>query len=111
MRNSYLWLLQLISGGLLFLFAGTHMVLLHIGIDEASSWGSMMERAVSGFWLAFYIIFLVLALYHGLNGLRGIILELTPSARVERIVTGLLIVLGLVGLGLGIYVPSDLFIG
>ena len=120
MRNTYLWLLQLVTGALLFVFLGSHLVLMHLdqilgffGVEigeEPSSWVSMAERAVQGFWLAFYIIFLALALYHALNGLRGIILELTPSDRAERIVTGVLITLGVIAFGLGVYVPADLFI-
>ena len=122
MRNTYLWLLQLITGGLILVFGGTHLVLMHLDeilgffgveIGEPSSWTSMAERwdsAVQGLWLAFYIVFLALALYHALNGLRGIILELTPSHRTERIITGVLIALGVIAFGLGVYVPADLFI-
>jgi succinate dehydrogenase / fumarate reductase membrane anchor subunit len=119
-RNTYLWLLQLVTGGLILLFGGTHMVLMHLddilgffGIDigEPTTWASMMDRAGRGFWLAFYIIFLALVLYHGLNGLRGIILELTPSPRMERLVTGLILALGIIAFGLGIYVPAQLFAG
>ena len=119
MRNTYLWLLQLITGGLILVFGGTHLALMHLDsimgffgveIGEASSWASMTDRAVQGFWLAFYIVFLALALYHGLNGLRGVVLELVPSSRVERFTTGILIALGIIAFGLGVYVPTDLFI-
>lgn len=120
MRNTYLWLLQLITGGLIGFFAGTHLVLMHLDnilgffgvtIEEPSSWSSMIERAGKGLWLAFYLIFLTLVLYHGLNGLRGVILEVTPAPRTERIVTGLILAFGLIALGLGIYVPVQLFAG
>ena len=119
MRNTYLWLFQLITGGLILIFGGTHLVLMHLDeilgffgveIDEPSSWASMAERALQGFWLAFYIVFLGLVLYHALYGLRGIILELTPSEKAERITTGVLIALGTIAFGLGVYVPADLFI-
>lgn len=121
MRNThtYLWLMQLVTGILIVLFGGTHLVMMHLDnilgffgveIGEASGWEAMMTRAVQGFWLAFYIIFLVIALYHGLNGLRGVILELNSSRRWERTWTILIIVLGVVGLGLGVYVPAELFI-
>lgn len=116
MRSTYLWLLQVITGGLVAVFLGIHLVLLHVARNrvpgsEPSEWPSMLDRAVRGIWLGFYIPFLALVLYHGLYGLRGIILEMTPSPRMERLVTGAFIGLGAVALGLGIYVPVDLFVG
>ena len=118
--HTYLWLLQLVTGALIIVFGGTHMVLMHLDsilgffgvhIGEASSWTLMADRAVQSFWLAFYIVFLSIVVYHGLNGLRGIILELNPPRTVARLVTALIIFLGLAALVLGIYVPADLFLG
>lgn len=118
--NTYLWLAQLVTGGLIVVFGGTHMVLLHmdnvlgffgVAVNEPVSWASMADRAVQGFWLAFYIVFLGLVVYHALNGLRGIILELNPPARLERAITGFIVLLGVAALVLGIYVPADLFLG
>jgi len=120
MRDTYLWLLQLVTGGLIIIFLGVHLVLMHLdnilgffGVDigQPSSWSSMIERATKGWWLAFYIIFLALVLYHALYGLRGVILEVTPSGRTERIVTGFIWALGIVAFGLGVYAPTELFIG
>ena len=119
MRNTYLWTLQLVTGALIFIFGGTHLALMHLDsilgffgvhIGEPSSWSSMIGRAQVSLWLAFYIVFLIVVLYHGLNGLRGVILELTPSPKMERLVTGLIIFFGLIAFILGIYVPADLFI-
>ena len=119
MRHTYFWLLQLITGALLFVFLGAHLVLMHLNeilgffgveIGEPASWISMAERAVQGFWLAFYIVFLALALYHALNGLRGVLLEITALHRAQGLVTAVIIALGIIALGLGIYVPADLFI-
>jgi succinate dehydrogenase/fumarate reductase cytochrome b subunit len=42
-----------------------------------------------------------LALFHGLNGLRGILLEWRPLARRERLVTGALWLLGISAFGYG----------
>ena len=118
MKHTYLWFLQIISGGLILLLGGTHLVLMHldnilgffgIEIGEPSSWDSMWS-AFSRFWLAFYIIFLVIVLYHGLNGLRGVILELAPSPRMERAITYLLGLFGVAAVALGIYAPLDLFL-
>ncbi len=119
MRDTYLWLLQIVTGGLIVVFLGVHMVLMHLdnilgffGVDigQPSSWSSMIERAAKWWWLSFYIIFLALVLYHALYGLRRVILEITPSGRTERVVTGIVWALGIVAFGLGIYTPTELFI-
>lgn len=120
MRHTYLWLAQLVTGALLFVFLGIHMVMMHledilgffgIEIHEPTSWGSMMERAGKGSWLAFYILFLAFVLYHGLNGLRGVLLELPLSAKIERVINWATIALGIIAFALGTYVPVALFRG
>lgn len=120
MRPTYLWVWQLVTGALLAFFLGTHMVMMHleiilsffgIKIPEPTAWDSMMERARESFWLAFYILFLAFVLYHGLYGLRGIILELSPSARAERLITWVIITIGIIVFALGTYVSIALFRG
>ena len=117
MRNTYLQLVQLITGILIAVLLGIHMVIQHLdsilgffGIDvrHATSWPSMIERAKQGIWAFIYIALLIFTLYHAFNGLRNIVLELTPSAHAERVVTGIIIFVGVVFLILGIYVPIAL---
>jgi len=118
MRRTYLWLLQLVTGVLLAVFLGVHMVIMHLdailgffGVDaaEPTSWEPMIERAGQGIWVVFYIALLAFVLYHGLNGLRNVILELTPSAKTERIVTRVIIAFGIIAFIGGTYVPVALW--
>jgi len=118
MRDTYLWLLQLVTGSLIIVFLAVHMVMMHLDnivgffgghIDEPSFWSSMIDRATKGWWLTFYISFLALVLYHALYGLRGIVLEVTPSGRTERVVTGMIWAVGLGAFALGVYAPVHLF--
>ena len=120
MRNTYLWFLQLVTGVLIAVLLSIHMVIMHLdavlgffGVDvaEAISWESMIDRATQGVWAGLYIALLAVVLYHALNGLRGIILELTPSARTERIVTWGIIAFGIVAFAGGTYVPVALLAG
>ena len=117
MRNTYLQFLQLVTGALIAILLGIHMVVMHLdailgffGVDvtEATSWNSMKDRAEQGIWVALYIALLAFILYHAFNGLRNIILELTPSAKSKRIVTWVVIVVGIVFFVLGTYVPLAL---
>lgn len=117
MRNTYLQFIQMVTGALIAILLGVHVIMQHLdailgflGFDVAgaTSWDSMMERASQGIWAALYIALLVFGLYHALNGLRNIILELTPSARTARVVTWIIIIFGVVFLVLGIYAPIAL---
>ncbi|MBC8275318.1 MAG: hypothetical protein H8E40_10160 [Chloroflexi bacterium] len=117
MRNTYLWLLQLITGILIAVLLGVHMVLMHLdailgffGVDatKITSWESMIERSNQGIWAGLYIALLAVVLYHALNGLRNVILELTPSVRTERVVTRVIVAFGIVTFVFCSYVPIAL---
>jgi len=117
MRNTYLWFIQLITGVLIAVFLGLHMVVMHLdailgflGVDVTSStsWTSMIERSRQTIWAGIYIALLAVVLYHALNGLRNIILELAPSARTERIITWTIIAVGIIVFICGSYVPVAL---
>jgi len=119
MRSTYLWILQLVTGVLIAVLLGIHMVIQHLdaileffGVEaaEAISWTAMIDRASQGIWVGLYIALLAVVLYHALNGLRGIILELTPSARTERIVTWVIIAFGIIAFVGGSYVPLALLV-
>jgi len=118
MRNTYLQFVQFVSGALIAVLLGIHVVLMHLDIilgffgsevADVTAWESMIERSRQGLWVGIYIALLIFGLYHALNGLRNIILELTPSARISRIVTGVIIIIGIAAFILGTYVPVLLF--
>ena len=117
MRNSYLWFIQLVTGVLIAVLVGIHMVWIHLntiigffGIDmgDTTSWYSMIERSREVVWAGIYVALLAVVLYHALNGLRNIILELTPSARTERVVTWSIVAFGIIVFIWSAYVPISL---
>jgi succinate dehydrogenase hydrophobic anchor subunit len=61
-----------------------------------------------GVWAGLYIALLAFALYHALYGLRGIILEVTPSGRAEKWVNAGFVVVGIIIFGWGSYIPLKL---
>ncbi len=120
MRTTRLQLLQMLAGVMIAILLGTHMVVLHLdsilglfGVDVTgpTSWESMIGRASQVIWAALYIALLAFVLYHALYGLRGIILEVTTSARTERVVTWSCIVIGIIAFIWGSYVPVALLSG
>lgn len=117
MRNTYLWFVQLITGVLIAVLLGIHMVMQHLdailsffgfNINDPTSWQSMIERSREVIWAGIYISLLAVVLYHALNGLRNIILELAPSAQTERIVTWVIIAFGILVFIGASYVPIAL---
>ena len=120
MRNTYLRLLQLVTGVLIAVLLSIHLVIMHVdailgffGVDaiEPTSWGAMIDRASQGIWAGLYVALLAFVLCHALSGLRNIILELTPSVKTERIVTGVIIAFGIIAFIGGAYVPVVLLVG
>ena len=120
MRTTRLHLLHMLTGVLIAVLLGIHLVILHLdailgffGVDatETTSWEAMTGRASQGIWAGLYIALLAFVLYHALYGLRGIILEVTPSVKTERIVTWSFIIIGIIAFGWGAYVPLKLLYG
>ena len=80
-----------------------------VSTTEPTSWGSMIVRASQSTWVVLYIALLAFVLYHAFYGLRGIILELTSSAKTKLVVTRVLIAVGIIVFIWGSYVPIALF--
>ena len=106
MRDRTLWTWHLGAGLVILVLLGLHMAVMHLdqtlGIfgtpgAEPVEWESVAARAGSAFFTVTYVLLLGAALYHGLYGLRNILLELNPGAAVRRTIN---VGLSLVGLGL-----------
>jgi len=118
MREVHLKLLQYITAVAIFLLLATHLVLMHLDstlglfgviVGDPTEWGSVAERASSIGWAAFYVIFLAVALYHALNGLRGIIAEFSLSTAQVRVLDRVLIVVGIAVFAYAAYIPISAF--
>jgi len=118
MREGIFWILFMVAGVIMIILLGLHMGLMHFGgflglfgvdLEDVRSYTKVAERGQSTFYLAFYIVFLALALYHGLYGLRNIILELTIPSALEKLVTVLLVLLGGAAFAYGTYTTVKLF--
>ncbi len=86
MKESRLWIAHLFAGFCLIFLLLSHILLMHysellnvIGIDVQNvlSFNEVIKRAKSAGFKIIYILFLIFALYHGLYGLRNILIE-TP---------------------------------
>ena len=101
MRESRLWLLFWLCGPLLFFLLGIHLFFMHmegilgfLGIKNGDvlEYTAVIQRAVDVNWVLLYLALLLLSLYHGLYGLRSVLLELSTR---ERVINRILLAVGL----------------
>ena len=93
--NDINWYLHRIAGALLIVLLVAHFWVEHFA-SEALLRGGLSYNAIEGrirmpMWQGIDIAFLFVALYHGLNGLRNIVLDYSrvgPAA--SRVITGIL---------------------
>jgi succinate dehydrogenase/fumarate reductase cytochrome b subunit len=110
MRETKYWTWHMAAGVVILFLLGLHMLIMHTGGithlfaphgGEAISKENSLFRDGMLFFTITYILLLVVALYHGLYGLRTILFELTLKPAVEKAVSVVLVVVGLGLFGLG----------
>ncbi len=72
------WVMQRVSAMLLLGFAALHFGLQHFTSDAVSTGLTVATRLNNPYWQAYYIVFIVLAMYHGINGVVGIVRDYNP---------------------------------
>lgn len=75
------WVMQRVSAMLLIGLAFVHFGIQHFSSDAVSTGLTVSARLNNPWWQAYYVIFISLALYHGINGVIGIIRDYAPPAR------------------------------
>lgn len=104
MRDQKLWTWHLVAGVVILLLLGLHMAIMHldtlVGIFNPAGghpidWANVAARAESLFFAVTYVLLLGAALFHGLYGLRNILFELNPGRPAQKIMSWVLMVLGL----------------
>ena len=87
MQDRSLWTWHMMAGVVILIFLGLHMAIMHLdsalGIFNPAGghpidWDNVLERGKSVFFAVTYIVLLGAALFHGLYGLRNMLLELNP---------------------------------
>ena len=101
MRGALGWYFQRITGGALVILLVAHFWVEHFMSRELLrgnlSYEAILGRISNPVWQSVDIAFLLIALYHGLNGLRNIVLDYSGiGVRTARVITGVLILAGLV---------------
>jgi succinate dehydrogenase / fumarate reductase membrane anchor subunit len=106
------WVIQRITGVALVALLAVHIGVEHFGnLDkpgvstrerELIVFSDVAHRMTMWWWWVINISLLGFALYHGLNGIRNIALDLGVKKRGDRLVTALLSVIGVAAFAFGI---------
>ncbi|MEX0984585.1 MAG: succinate dehydrogenase hydrophobic membrane anchor subunit [Actinomycetota bacterium] len=97
------WLFMRLSGLLLLVLALGHLAIMHLFETGAEriDFGFVATRWESPFWRTWDWLLLMLALVHGVNGLRNITLDYVQRAGLRSAITMSTYVIGLVLMVLG----------
>jgi len=109
MKEVHLKILQYVTGIGIFFLLGLHLLLMHLAGGEPESWTSVAGRAASASWLAAYILILIFGIYHGLHGVRGLILELSLPNKAVKVMNWSIIFMGIAVFGYAVYIPINAF--
>ena len=109
MNETKSWTWFIIAGAMIFILLSLHMITMHLdGIlgwfnpagGKSVEWANVIARAKIITSAVMYILLLGTALYHGLYGLRTILIELNIGKSFEKAITRFLLI---IGAGLFIY--------
>jgi succinate dehydrogenase / fumarate reductase membrane anchor subunit len=86
-RSALFWLVQRITGAFLAVFLFTHVKVLHWDFDFTQGlidFAFVIDRLQGNIgWLIFYFLFIISAMFHGLNGLWAVVLDFRPSRGIQ----------------------------
>lgn len=110
--NMWGWLLQRISAALLLFFVMAHLWIEHfLHVGAAITFHSVEARLVYAVYSFVDFGLLAVVVYHGLNGLRNVLLDLSPAPSTVRTLTAVLWVAGVVTFVWGVDILSPFLYG
>ena len=94
-ENTWLWLIKIITGPLLLILLGIHLVVNHfIGETGLLTYADVVAYYQNPIIPIMEICFLIAVVTHSLSGLRGIILDLKPSRNILKVIDVILVIFG-----------------
>ena len=95
-KGALLWFFQRITGIYLFVMLIAHFVIMHFTGTGEITYDKIAPRLSSPLWKAGDLLFLIFALYHGLNGLWTVIEDYVKSRGVRLFFFAVIITLAAV---------------
>lgn len=94
----------MVSGILLLVLVAIHLYVTHFASEGALSYSSVVTRLSSPGFKAIYAVLLLAVVYHAINGMRAIFLDLTLSDTGRKAVNILSLIVGILVFGYGVYI-------
>ena len=108
-RSGSLWLIQAFSGLLLVFILGAHMIAHHFIVEGGlRDYQQVLDYVANPFVFIIEVVFVIIATVHALLGVRAIVLDLRPSAATVRVVSWVLVAVGAVAIGYGLWLALAL---
>ena len=93
--GSFGWFFQRITGLILFIQVLAHFYIAHNTWDAGHDWATIIERLSNPYMRTFYLVFVALGLWHGLNGLWSVIRDYRMSSGLRKTIFGVIVTLGI----------------
>ena len=104
-----IWIIQAISGLLLILLLGLHMIAHHYIVEGGlRTYQDVVDYISNPVIFVLEVLFLIVVTPHAMFGLQGIILDLGPSESAQRTIIWVFRILTLLVLGYGIWLALAL---
>lgn len=93
--GSFGWFFQRITGVILFIQVLVHFYIAHHTWDAGHNWTTIVNRLNNPYMKTFYLVFVVLGLYHGLNGVWEVIRDYDLSPGWRKLIFGVIFLFGI----------------
>ena len=103
-RESFVWLVSVISGLLLLVLLPIHLFLTHTGSLDVLSYDAIRARLSSDLVKFFYGTTIVVLLVHGWIGVRSVLLDLEPSRSQVAVINLAIVAVAFLTLGYSFYI-------
>ena len=94
--GAFAWYFQRVTGLVLFIQVLAHFYIAHKTWDAGHDYVTIIDRLSNPYMRAFYLVFVILGLYHGLNGLWSVIRDYNLSSGLRGLIFGSVVVIGVV---------------
>jgi succinate dehydrogenase / fumarate reductase membrane anchor subunit len=91
---SFGWFFQRITGLVLFIQVLIHFYIAHNTWDSGHDWATIIARMSNPYMKVFYLVFVGLGLWHGLNGLWAVIRDYNFSVGMRKFLFAVILTLG-----------------
>ena len=108
-RSGSLWLIQALSGLLLVVILGLHMIAHHFIVEGGlRNYQQVLDYVSNPLVFVIEVLFVILGTVHALLGVKAIVTDIRPSAGTMRAVNWVLGLVGVVAIVYGIYLAIAL---